>query len=512
MQPDVEDPVVTPSRKKTPRAKQTPSSGKRKSINSKIAESSCDSSDIVKSQPMDLDAPAQSIPNNLNTRSASRRRTILPPTSIQVDIINESDEKNSMEVEENAQGPNKRQTILTPKPMEETKIANASSIGIVNTRTRSRRTLFTPESMDHTRKAVATPVQQINRKKLILDDPNEVLHTPVIMQTPTLKATTTRKLQINGTPGESLLKTMVRTPLGFIKQTPLTSSHLRKSIASTPPVQNPNATVTSQTPNLFVFGAVNTPSNSNANKSLLEQYTSAPVFNSQSKGRHLSGRLSINDISMEIIDQRVKQINKRYSLSQDLPKSPTQVLLEKPSTPRQNPIDLYFRQQLIKSSEKAKSFQKITASQEKSMQVVQQPEGEKQQTESEVSSTQTNPQKPPIKRRKLFNAAIDENIDPAEILAKANKTKRKSCSLLSVDQPLAKAIKLDSKTNRRRTLDVFQLEKLQREKKMLNNLANRREMSKKQANPVQIQAPRPPLFVAGTSMHRDQLQKAKEVK
>lgn len=502
MQPDVDDPVTTPSTPKLTSRKKTPKTIKLTEYSdSNLSQESnlTDVSEIPNSQPMDLDTPSKSM--KIQTPKSSRRRTILPPTLIQAAIIDESDERNgySMEIEENAKDP-KRQTVYTPNPMEVTN-CNPQAITSVPIRSTRRRTLFTPEPMDHTEIAQQTP-EVSTRHKSIMDDPKDILRTPIIMQSKTPK-TYSRKLQIDNTPKENLLRTPLsvgpskvmilpmRTPQAYSSQIPLQASQ-NTSIASAS--KNPI------TP--FQFGQRNhTP----ASKSLLEQYASGVMFNSENKKSRVSGRMSINDISMDIIEQRVKQINKRHSM--EVTRSPT--LLEKNTTPREKPLDLYFRKQLIKSSEKSQKFQKFNSQEKAKEPLAQVGIDQSKQTEIGSEVTQKN-LPPPIKKRKLFNIDNSECEIDTENMAPKTKdcaNKRRSVAFLNLDASLAKKQKVPEKgkNNRRRTLDFFALDKAEHEKKMLHNLSNRNK------TPKPLNQTRSPMFVVGTSLHRDQIDKTKEV-
>lgn len=474
----MEDPVITP--KKITR-KNPPKSA------SKIVDVVESSQEILNSQPsMDLGTPSAS--HKVQTPRSHRRRTILPPSYIQADIINETDEKSAMELERNEVKNTKNHTIHTPVVMEESNCNNQ----IINVPKR-RRTLFTPEPMNQ------TEILHENRRKSILDNPKEILHTPIIKQCKTPKISG-RRLQIDKTPLDNLLKTPLsistKTPVATTSRTPLNIPYsTRKSL------MNSQSVLGTPKNDVFVFGQ-NKATPVTTGKSLLDQYQSRITFNSAKT----SGRKSLCDVSMDILEQRVKQINKRHSISQEANKSPS--LLEKDSTPREKPIDLYFRQQLIKSSEKLQKSKKYSNNQEQLK--------EKEPLESETIKTKGTPiqtnfeltQKnpPQFKKRKLFSAESEdhENMDPKDNVVVKNK--RKSTSFVNLDSSLAKYAKVGSK--RRSSLDAFDLEKTAKEIVMLEKLAARKKIIPKILKQPKVKKL---MFIVGTSMHTEQIQKSREV-
>lgn len=470
MQPEIEfDLPSTPkSKKKKPSKKKTPNTqGKKNESGSDLdlsGGSTKENENCNKTPQISFKTPLV-----INTPTSNRRRTLLPSSAIQSMVIEEENEnRKSMEVDQSlTAGRSKRRTLYTPSAMEETNIDKEAP---GNLKTNRRRTLFTPqpmeENMNQLKDSEVTPVQSIRRRSLA---------------------------------------------------TPQLAPQAEKTLG------------------VFQFGGNSTPA---PNQSILEHYESTVPFNSQNKINRTSGRRSLLDISMDIIDQRINQINKKHEAQ--VTKSPS--LLEMDSNFREKPIDLYFKQQLIKSSEKGQKFQRITQSSEKSrllpMKAIRGKPGKEvvdltKENSNTSESTNTNAdndkntntnkdlstqqKKTTIRKRKLFSN-LDDSLQVEEIQEKVKQMekndKRKSISCLNLDgtKNTAKKQKLDQENskpavNRRRTMDL-QMERMKKERQMLENFKNRKLNHVPSKTVINK---RKPVVLVCTSMHRDQIQKTKQV-
>jgi hypothetical protein len=194
-------------------------------------------------------------------------------------------------------------------------------------------------------------------------------------------------------------------------------------------------------------------------------------------------------------------------------------LFQKDKYPPEKPIDLFFKQQLIKSTEKVQKSLKITQNQEKSRKAPLKAvhvsttltidlTQENTNTNTNIQALQfvTQQNKTVIRKRKLFSN-LDDSLHLEEIndkitqMEKNDKRKSVSCLNLDATKGSAKRQKLDTEnrkpiTNKRRTLDV--------------QAGTSKEIPKKKK--ILAPLPKQPIVLVCTSLHRDQIQKTKEVR
>lgn len=213
-----------------------------------------------------------------------------------------------------------------------------------------RRTLYTPGVYDESDKKHVTPAEksQTNRRRTLF---NPAANSTAASNCTPTKANSSQRRKTLCTPSNS-----VDVPETPEQATPVVSHHRTTPFTTPLPVQTPKTST----------AAMVTPGSTaqKRNKTLLEEYQSSLTFNS-TKTPMSERRKTIFDISMDIIDQRLSQINKQSkqseSTKEQTPAQPIEAVLKSPppskplSISRQTSLDTFYRK-LSRSSEKSIKF------------------------------------------------------------------------------------------------------------------------------------------------------------
>lgn len=246
-------------------------------------------------------------------------------------------------------GPSTTENVIDSFEPRKTKTPEMDAKDLNAFRINRRRTLYTPGIYDESDKPQITPVEKsaTNRRRTVF---NPAANSTEASNCTPANANSSHRRRTLYTPSTS-----VDVPETPENTTPIVANRTAAFTTPLPPTQTPKTS----------SAATTTPASATQkrNKTLLEEYQSSLTFSS-TKTPMSERRKTIYDISMDIIDKRLSQINKLSKQSESTTEqtpapSIESVLKSPPSKPasiaRQTSLDTFYRK-LSRSTEKTIKF------------------------------------------------------------------------------------------------------------------------------------------------------------